>query len=118
MYLEVVVAWDTAVRLRWQRLQSAATSQRLSSPCSFAYQRYDIPQHAWRPGATPITETRTALSPIGLCRARLAFGCVAAPRAAKGEAWCPGAESNHRHCDFQSHALPTELPGRRMRPLT
>jgi hypothetical protein len=27
-------------------------------------------------------------------------------------AWCPGAESNHRHCDFQSHALPTELPGR------
>ena len=34
----------------------------------------------------------------------------AAPRAT--EAWCPGAESNHRHCDFQSHALPTELPGR------
>ena len=28
------------------------------------------------------------------------------------EKWCPGAESNHRHCDFQSHALPTELPGR------
>ena len=27
--------------------------------------------------------------------------------------WCPGAESNHRHCDFQSHALPTELPGLR-----
>src|SRR5262249_25678569 len=26
--------------------------------------------------------------------------------------WCPGGESNHRHCDFQSHALPTELPGR------
>lgn len=27
--------------------------------------------------------------------------------------WCPGTESNRRHCDFQSHALPTELPGRR-----
>src|SRR4051794_9123156 len=27
--------------------------------------------------------------------------------------WCPGAESNHRHADFQSAALPTELPGRR-----
>src|SRR5690606_22532991 len=25
--------------------------------------------------------------------------------------WCPGTESNRRHCDFQSHALPTELPG-------
>ena len=25
--------------------------------------------------------------------------------------WCPGAESNHRHADFQSTALPTELPG-------
>lgn len=28
------------------------------------------------------------------------------------EDWCPGAESNHRHEDFQSSALPTELPGR------
>lgn len=27
------------------------------------------------------------------------------------EKWCPGADSNHRHRDFQSRALPTELPG-------
>jgi hypothetical protein len=30
--------------------------------------------------------------------------------------WCPGAGSNHRHCDFQSHALPTELPGHTREP--
>ena len=28
------------------------------------------------------------------------------------ENWWPGAESNCRHADFQSAALPTELPGR------
>ena len=27
--------------------------------------------------------------------------------------WCPGADLNHRHADFQSAALPTELPGHR-----
>jgi hypothetical protein len=37
-------------------------------------------------------------------------------RAVGIKSWCPGAGSNHRHCDFQSHALPTELPGRRYRP--
>ena len=31
--------------------------------------------------------------------------------------WCPGAELNCRHTDFQSVALPTELPGRRERGL-
>src|SRR5689334_5376902 len=27
------------------------------------------------------------------------------------EEWWPGSESNQRHADFQSAALPTELPG-------
>src|SRR5436309_11162375 len=29
------------------------------------------------------------------------------------ERWCPGTELNRRHTDFQSVALPTELPGHR-----
>jgi hypothetical protein len=29
------------------------------------------------------------------------------------ELWCPEAESNHRHEDFQSSALPTELSGQK-----
>src|SRR5215510_12098186 len=38
------------------------------------------------------------------------------PRTSANIKWCPGAESNHRHHDFQSCALPTELPGRRAGP--
>lgn len=30
----------------------------------------------------------------------------------KAKEWCPEADSNHRHADFQSAALPTELSGR------
>ena len=32
--------------------------------------------------------------------------------------WCLGAESNHRQADFQSAALPTELPRHVWRPRT
>src|SRR5262245_44874889 len=31
--------------------------------------------------------------------------------AIESEGWWPGPESNQRHRDFQSRALPTELPG-------
>ena len=39
-----------------------------------------------------------------------AGGFIASGKRAENE-WA-GAESNCRHCDFQSHALPTELPRR------
>ncbi len=37
------------------------------------------------------------------------FSIFAERSEAKG--WCPGTELNRRHADFQSAALPTELPG-------
>ena len=33
-----------------------------------------------------------------------------------GQSWWPGTELNRRHHDFQSCALPTELPGRDLEP--
>ncbi len=54
-------------------------------------------------------------------RAHAAFEHAAAARSRKRQAerqvlqekeWCPGTDLNRRHADFQSAALPTELPGR------
>ena len=41
--------------------------------------------------------------------------CSTVPRTVRAWRWCPGAGSNHRHRDFQSRALPTELPGHAIR---
>ena len=38
-------------------------------------------------------------------------GFLKSYRTASDGKWCPGSESNQRHRDFQSLALPTELPG-------
>ena len=52
-----------------------------------------------------MTILRTMVSPS--TRASLTPGTAKCPR------WCPGTESNCLHTDFQSVALPVELPGRR-----
>jgi hypothetical protein len=32
--------------------------------------------------------------------------------------WCPGAGSNHRHCDFQLHLGASETPSHHPEPIT
>ena len=44
----------------------------------------------------------------------LHLGKVALYQMSYTRIWCPGPESNQRHVDFQSTALPTELPGHKM----
>jgi hypothetical protein len=80
------------------------------------------------PNSTRVTKTRTreaasiASSAASDHRSQLPQGMPHVTQSPRGRGSlahyerpvrCPGAESNHRHCDFQSHALPTELPGRR-----
>ncbi len=74
------------------------------------------------PSCTMISATSTwSNAPCNLSTTRSARGChpclryVLLPMSPVWtiEKWCPGAELNHRHRDFQSRALPTELPGRR-----
>jgi hypothetical protein len=60
---------------------------------------------------TPPKESAVSPRTIGGWIAALSFTIATQGNNAVISAWCPGAESNHRHCDFQSHALPTELPG-------
>ena len=62
----------------------------------------------FQPPSCP-TSFVSAFSPYGITlrhfKHRHFAGVLFTPKA-----WCLGAESNHRHEDFQSSALPTELP--------
>src|SRR5665213_2615351 len=52
---------------------------------------------------------RPVSAPCGLRRAHFAFGPVAAPRVAEGEAWWSQAGSNRRPRHCERRALPAEL---------
>ena len=59
------------------------------------------------------TQVRRNVGAVDETRTRdLHLGKVALYQLSYYRKWCPGTESNHRHVDFQSTALPTELPGR------
>jgi hypothetical protein len=75
----------------------------------------------------PDAATRSAPSGIAeMSSAALVISNEAAPASTNSQycdenvrrGWCPEAGSNHRHCDFQSHALPTELSGHLLTYLT
>ena len=68
------------------------------------------------PAATPwrvLSGRRTGvLLVLGFaCGSFASVGREASQEAGQACLWCPEAESNHRHEDFQSSALPTELSG-------
>src|SRR5437764_12848005 len=68
-----------------------------------------------QPPATlwPCSRTSTHLQPAA-SPSSLQTGCRSSNSSAAEASLWPGAESNCRHADFQSAALPTELPGRAM----
>ena len=73
------------------------------------------------PGRGPITAIRNVSIDSGRRLADRKRECAPAAPKARGfrvpgrecgkQEWCPGAESNHRHDDFQSSALPLSYPG-------
>ena len=86
--------WATGTRA-WSSASMAACRLRKSARCS---------RPTSLPTASPVHQTAW-IRPENVD----GMDVRVAPTARKQ---CPGAESNHRHGDFQSPALPTELPGR------
>src|SRR5207248_4989335 len=88
--------WGTQIHACWSG--STASSRRKSSvdacscTCAQPFRTASL-MHQLGPNWLEIPDRLDGLEPLTLRN------------------WCPGAESNHRHGDFQSPALPTELPG-------
>ena len=61
---------------------------------------------------TPVTQTLTKRAFSWYLTTTLKHGVTGRkPSRCLKKKWCPGADLNHRHADFQSTALPTELLG-------
>ena len=88
-----------AVKLLWRTRNRASRALRRFSP------------PARRPGrkSCPDVEKRRTAAQKRCAARRSRAGAVDMSQGCKGR-WCLGADSNHRHADFQSAALPTELP--------
>ncbi len=69
-----------------------------------------LPTHSMRFGTSSTTSEMAAkLTNNGEFGTVNLWGLAVCGR--KNFGWCPGTELNRRHADFQSAALPTELPG-------
>ncbi len=101
------------------------------SPPSMEHYKVEVSKRGVaRDGIEPPTRGRTGASrwrtPPAPVSARALCARAGNPRRLRSttrwrfrKGWWPGTESNRRHGDFQSPALPTELPGperRRIRP--
>ena len=102
-------------RLAYARLSAVATASRLPTATRGSNNSYttswDTTDRSWprsRTGTGAKTEFVDAFTQK--LRSRWLAPDVTGAKSLKS--WCPGADSNHRHADFQSAALPTELPGR------
>ena len=80
----------------------AGRVRRPASPCSIRMASVRRPRRLRRPAVT----TDEKAGPVGPAESR----CYLSSGSERG--WCRGTESNRRHRDFQSRALPTELPRR------
>ncbi len=106
----VSVSWATVVkRAAWTNGDPDRDDVALASPCACVAAPF-----AHRVTATPTDECRRKPGATGEIDRMYTPSRISAGYG-QGE-WCPETDSNRRHCDFQSHALPTELSGQSGEP--
>ncbi len=132
----IPACWSEAVEARRATFSSIQAGSTSAAPSRLSRDRHILVRHPALASFTRMVERvygRLSPEEIGaLLTAHFAPVCItgasdsvdsAGKRGRNGRSagpsqrkQCPGAESNHRHGDFQSPALPTELPGRETPP--